>query len=111
MKKSVITIEREYFDNEEGVPCVKRAIKEDDVFIYEDTSTVAENAKIPFDANRFEWWVTARRRHNEGLPDEDDGETYASYPGKEGEVDELAESMEVGPSLEEFRKIMNKSRT
>ena len=55
--KSTITIEREYFENEEGVPCVKRIVKEDGVFVYEGTAEVAKISESPLKIDMFDEWV------------------------------------------------------
>ena len=62
--KSTITIEREYFDNEEGVPCVKRIVKEDGVLLYEDSLEVSLVEKLDMKINIFERWINRIKNPN-----------------------------------------------
>lgn len=71
--KSIITIEKEYFDNEEGVPCVKRTVKEDGVFVYEGTTEVARIADRVLKIDIFECWVDRMKN-----PDRPEPKRYSS---------------------------------
>jgi hypothetical protein len=55
MTKSVITIEETFLDFQ-GVPCVRRVIKENDVIYYKDAVKVSDVSKICRKLDSFDMW-------------------------------------------------------
>ena len=83
--KSTLTIDREYFENEEGIACVKRVIKEDGVLIYEDSIKVSRLETSDTKLNMFERWIDGVKN-----PDKVVGRsgTYVYKRGKLKRVDD-----------------------
>jgi hypothetical protein len=63
MTKSVITIEKEFFEDN-GVQMVKRGLKENDIIIYQFVAKVSEEIRNPF-LDDIEEWVDDLKKDNE----------------------------------------------
>jgi hypothetical protein len=57
MKKSVITIEKEFFEDENGIPMVRRIVKEDDILIYDHTTEVSDAEDGISKLSIFDRWI------------------------------------------------------
>lgn len=84
--KSIVTIEKEYFDNEEGVPCVKRIVKEDGVLIQEDSTEISKIERIDSKLNIFERWIDEVKN-----PDKFVGKR-GTYVFKRGKLERVSDS-------------------
>ena len=63
--KSIITIEKEYFDNEEGELCVKRVVKEGESILYEGITTQERIETVDTQLNFFDRWIENRKNPKE----------------------------------------------